>query len=80
MTEFESGAGVGDELDLITPQEAARILRVTIGTLAGWRHRYDPKWLPWVRVGNRVRYRRRDVKAFLGRNDAALYPKSGKRR
>ncbi len=50
--------------DRMTPDEVAEELEVTIGTLAVWRStkRYP---LPWVKIGRRVFYRRRDVEAFI---------------
>lgn len=65
-------AGDDEENKLVTPKEAARMLRVSIGTLAAWRYRYSPMWLPWVRVGTLVRYRKRDVLSFLNRNAVNL--------
>jgi hypothetical protein len=58
----------GDEDGLMTPKEAARLLRVSKGTLAAWRYRYSPSWLPWIRVGTLVRYRKHDLQNFLKRN------------
>ena len=51
----------GDEL--LTPEEAARLLRRAKRTLETWRYRgYGP---PWVRVGRTPMYRRRDIEAWL---------------
>lgn len=61
-----------EEWELLTPNEAARMLRVSIGTLAAWRYRYPPMWLPWVRVGTRVRYRKHDLQSFLRRHASDL--------
>lgn len=49
---------------LLTPQEVGRILGVSPETLNTWRatKRYD---LPYVKTGRLVRYRRRDVEAFI---------------
>ena len=49
---------------LLTPDETARKLRVTVETLAIWRctKRYP---LPYVKVGRRVMYRPADVDAFI---------------
>jgi hypothetical protein len=58
---------VDDEV-LMTPKEAARLLRVSRGTLAAWRYRYSPSWIPWIRVGTLVRYRKHDLQNFLKRN------------
>jgi excisionase family DNA binding protein len=50
--------------NLLTREQAAQYLGVTPGTLSVWActHRYD---LPYVRVGRSVRYRLRDLEAFL---------------
>jgi excisionase family DNA binding protein len=49
---------------LLTPEEAANHLGVSINTLACWRTtmRYP---LAWVRIGNRVRYREADLERFI---------------
>lgn len=49
---------------LINPNEAAKILGTTPGTLSVWRcsRRYD---LPYVKVGKSVRYRLSAVWAFV---------------
>jgi excisionase family DNA binding protein len=49
---------------LLTPKEAADLLRVTVGTLSVWRctSRYP---LKFVKVGRVVRYREADIIAFL---------------
>jgi len=49
---------------LLTPDEAAAILRVSTGTLAVWRctQRYP---LRFIKIGRSVRYRRADVDAFI---------------
>jgi excisionase family DNA binding protein len=51
---------------LVTAEQAAEMLSVTIGTLSVWRcvKRYD---LPFVKVGRSIRYRLRDLEAFLER-------------
>jgi len=49
---------------LIDPDEAAKILGTTPGTLSVWRctKRYP---LRYIRVGRRVRYRLADIEAFI---------------
>lgn len=49
---------------LLTPKEAAALLRVTVSTLAVWRcqGRYS---LPFVKVGRSVAYRLEDLEAFI---------------
>jgi hypothetical protein len=54
--------------DLLRPDEVAKLLRLkNVGSLAVWRsvHRYD---LPFVKLGSRCLYRRRDVLEFIARN------------
>jgi len=50
--------------DLLTQEQAAAILGISPGTLENWRttRRYD---LPYVKIGNRVRYRRADLFTFI---------------
>lgn len=52
------------ESDLLTEVEAAQFLKLKRGTLATWRcaKRYD---LPFVRVGNAIRYRLTDLEKWL---------------
>jgi hypothetical protein len=52
------------ELQLLTPRQAAEALGVSAGTLAIWRckKRYP---LRYIKVGSSVRYRLRDIEAFL---------------
>lgn len=45
--------------DLLTPQQTADLLRVSIKTLANWR--VSGRGLRFVRVGVRIRYVRRHV-------------------
>jgi excisionase family DNA binding protein len=49
---------------LLTPAEAADALRVSVGTLAQWRHhkRYN---LPYLKLGTAIRYRAEDIQAFI---------------
>jgi hypothetical protein len=49
---------------LLDARAAAEFLGLQPNTMAVWRstRRYD---LPWVRVGSRVRYRLRDLEAFV---------------
>ncbi len=49
---------------LMTNEEAAELLQVTPGTLNTWRctRRY---LIPYVKVGRRVRYRLRDLLAWI---------------
>lgn len=49
---------------LLTPTETAARLRVSVGTLAQWRHhkRYS---LAFVKIGRAVRYLESEVRAFI---------------
>ena len=49
---------------LLTTAEAAKILGVTVHTLSVWRStkRYP---IPYAKVGNLVKYREEDLKAFI---------------
>jgi hypothetical protein len=55
---------ISDLPRLLTPQEVAIELRVSVGTLAVWRctKRYP---LPYLKIGGAVRYNAADVAAFL---------------
>jgi excisionase family DNA binding protein len=49
--------------DVFTPDEVAGILKIPKSTLYSWRyHRSGPKA---IRVGRHLRYRRRDLEAYL---------------
>lgn len=54
----------GDEL--LTTVEVAQYLRIRVNTLEQWRSR--GKGPAFVRVGRRVRYRRREIDRWLKRN------------
>ena len=51
---------------LLTPRDVAKILGVTLQTLAVWRceKRYN---LPYIKVGRLIRYLRSDVEDFITR-------------
>ena len=57
--------------DLLTPREAAQLLRLAPATLAIWRcrKRYD---LSYVKVGRRVMYRRADLMEFVRGNTVTM--------
>jgi excisionase family DNA binding protein len=54
---------------LLTPTETAKLLRVSHGTLAQWRHhkRYP---LPFIKIGRAVRYLESEVKVFMTKGAA----------
>ena len=49
---------------LMTQKEAAEYLHTTVGTLNTWRH-YGKDKIPFVRWGNRIRYRKEDLYAWI---------------
>ena len=49
---------------LMTQKEAADYLGTTVGTLNTWRH-YGKDKIPFVRWGNRIRYRKEDLDAWI---------------
>ena len=49
---------------LFTQKEAAAYLCTTVGTLNTWRH-YGKDKIPYVRWGNRIRYRKEDLDAWI---------------
>lgn len=48
---------------LLSAQEVADYLRVPLATIYTWRHRHQGP--PGLRVGRHLRYRRRDVEAWI---------------
>lgn len=53
--------------ELMTPEQAAQFLSLSTTVLGAWRSlgRYG---LPYLKLGRQVRYRRKDLVAFLERN------------
>jgi excisionase family DNA binding protein len=51
---------------LLSPADAAKVLGVSRSCLAKWRMRR--RGIPFVRVGASVRYRVEDVQRFVGQN------------
>lgn len=58
------------EGELLNETEAARIIRITPGTLRAWRSRGGPA-IPYIRIGRSIRYRLEDLKAFVDANRVA---------
>lgn len=61
---------------VLTTEEAAEMLRLTPRALIGWRRsgRYS---LPFIKIGNLVRYAREDITAWLAeRRVVPLSPKA----
>ena len=52
---------------LMTQKEAAAYLGTTVGTLNTWRH-YGKDKIPFVRWGNRIRYRKEDLDTWIAAN------------
>ena len=52
---------------LMTQAQAAQYLGTTVGTLNSWRH-YGKNTIPFVRWGNRIRYRKADLDAWIENN------------
>lgn len=50
---------------LLTPQDVAAKLKISLHTLASWRRQTNRYDLPWIEVGGSIRYRRADVEAWL---------------
>jgi excisionase family DNA binding protein len=55
--------------ELLTPTEAAGLLRTTVDTLAVWRST-GRHAIPFVKLGRAVRYRRADLLAWLDARSA----------
>ena len=49
---------------LLTQSEAAVYLGTTVGTLNSWRH-YGKQKIPFIRWGNRIRYRQEDLDTWI---------------
>ncbi len=52
-------------LDLLTPDEVSEMLGVKTQRLAEWRMGRGNVTIPYIKIGKRVRYRRRDILDFL---------------
>lgn len=52
---------------LMTQVQAAQYLGTTVGTLNSWRH-YGKNTIPFVRWGNRIRYRKCDLDNWIEQN------------
>lgn len=53
-----------DTSKLMNQAEAAKYLGTTVGTLNTWRH-YGKQKIPYIRWGNRIRYRKADLDTWL---------------
>lgn len=52
-----------DRLDLLTPEDLAALLQLSLGTLARWRRAGTGP--VFIRIGNRVRYAPADLDVWL---------------
>jgi hypothetical protein len=52
---------------LLTVKETALLLNIQPQTLAVWRHRRR-FILPWVKVGNSIKYKLDDIQKFIEKN------------
>jgi hypothetical protein len=76
-----------DQLDLLNPDETAKILDATTATLESWRlKKRKPKKpfpvLPYIKIGGRVKYKMSDIVEFIEkcRINATPEPPPKKRR
>jgi excisionase family DNA binding protein len=53
--------------DLLTPEQAADYLQVSLQTLAGWRAKSNQNKLSFVKCGRAIRYRRSDLIEWLSK-------------
>jgi len=60
---MSSPTGFHSDLPLLNQDQAAEVLAVKPRTMEGWRFRGDGP--PFIRVGRHVRYRVRDLHAWL---------------
>jgi predicted site-specific integrase-resolvase len=51
--------------ELLTAEDVAKLLKVSVHTLASWRREKKPDVLPWIVVGASIRYRPEDVQKWL---------------
>lgn len=55
------------DIVLMTQAQAAKYLGTTVGTLNTWRH-YGKNPIPFIRWGNRIKYRKADIDNWLNTN------------
>jgi hypothetical protein len=53
---------------LIKPEEASKILNVTTKSLANSRYTGTGIDIPYIRLGNRIRYQESDILAYIEKN------------
>jgi len=63
--------GVDPVFDLLTPEEAAELIRIETDTLNKWR--FEGRGPRFIKLGSSVRYRRSDLATYL---DQQTYSKS----
>jgi hypothetical protein len=62
--------------EVLNDRQAAAFLGVSPGTLANWRSSGTVR-LPFVKLGRAVRYRVRDLQAFLSKNTVGAAGEQG---
>ena len=67
-TKREKGQAVQGPEALLTPEEIAELLKISVQLLYRWR--YERKGPPSFRIGRYVRYRRVDVERWIDRQAA----------
>ncbi|WP_222424192.1 helix-turn-helix domain-containing protein [Desulfamplus magnetovallimortis] len=55
---------------LLTTDEAAIYLGVTVQTLANWRH--DRKYLKYVKLGRAIRYQKAELDRYIAENTISI--------
>lgn len=53
---------------LISPEKASEILGVTVKSLANSRYTRTGIDIPYIKLGNRIRYKESDLKAYIKNN------------
>ena len=64
-TQADSAKGTIERAGLLTVQEAARFLAVSVSTLYGW---VWQRRIPFVKIGRALRFDPRDLEAFIEAN------------
>lgn len=62
---------MNDTKTLMSQAEAAAYLGTTVGTLNSWRH-YGKQNIPYIKWGNRIRYRKSDLDTWIAAHSENL--------
>ncbi|AXL80825.1 TPA: helix-turn-helix domain-containing protein [Pseudomonas aeruginosa] len=73
MRQHAAAAAALNPVDLLTPEQAALALGLSVKTLATWRSTGRHS-LPFIRCGARIRYRRSDLAAWLQERQSSGAP------